>query len=100
MTEHRPLITDHHLSFHLEFLPFSRHTAAVRPTACQEIKDSLRRPYLDDPHPWLVGFSGIDPVTTLVNQRMGYSAAMKRGNRLGAPKWTARRSVATGVGAG
>jgi DNA sulfur modification protein DndC len=28
------------------------------PTSYQQIKDSLRKLYLDDPRPWLVGFSG------------------------------------------
>ena len=27
-------------------------------TSYQEIRDSLRQLYLDDPRPWLVGFSG------------------------------------------
>lgn len=36
-------------SFHLELLPFSGILRAVRLTACQGIKDSLRRLYLDDP---------------------------------------------------
>jgi 3'-phosphoadenosine 5'-phosphosulfate sulfotransferase (PAPS reductase)/FAD synthetase len=35
------------------FTPPSAHT-----TTFQEIKDGLRRLYLEDPRPWLVGFSG------------------------------------------
>lgn len=35
-----------------------RHRLGVMAAAFQEIKQSLRRLYLDDPRPWLAGFSG------------------------------------------
>ena len=31
-------------------------------TSYHDIKSSLRQLYLDDPRPWLVGFSGDNPV--------------------------------------
>jgi hypothetical protein len=31
-------------------------------TSYHDIESSLRQFYLDDPHPWLIGFSGTKPV--------------------------------------
>ena len=50
-------------------------------TSYQDIKSSLRQLYLDDPHPWLVGFSGGKDSTMVASLIVEVVAGIPDGQR-------------------
>jgi hypothetical protein len=51
-------------------------------TAFQDISHSLRRLYLEDERPWLVGFSGDEPMEKLMEFRELLCGALECGSLL------------------
>jgi 3'-phosphoadenosine 5'-phosphosulfate sulfotransferase (PAPS reductase)/FAD synthetase len=62
----------------VEILDLPRILASMASTPYQEIRNSLQQLYLDDPQPWLVGFSGGKDSTPIASLAFDQGKKMHR----------------------